>query len=467
MTVRTRFAPSPTGALHIGSARTALFNWLFTRHMKGEFLLRIEDTDRTRSSDENVKIILDSMEWLGLDYDGEPIFQFARAARHAEIAKELVAKGEAYYCYTTQEELQTMREEAEKEGKHFRYPGIWRDKPASQAPKGIPPVIRIKAPLEGESIVKDAVQGDVKVSNQELDDFVILRADGTPTYLLSVVVDDYDMDITHVIRGDDHLTNTFRQKIIFDSMGWDLPIYAHIPLIHGMDGKKMSKRHGATGVDDYKALGILPEAMCNYLMKLGWGHGDEEIIPQDLAIELFTLDGIGRAPAKFDLDKLRSINAHYIKETDNDALATAILPLIEKSMPVSDQSRIWILKGMEDMKDRAKDLNELAETAKLYVYQSPISYDEKAAGFITKDHIETLKRLKDGFETLTPFTMAAIEEKCKIIAERDQIGMKNVMMPLRAAVVGTTVTPHLAKMLEIFGAEEVCLRLNDAINKNS
>lgn len=462
MTVRTRFAPSPTGALHIGGARTALFNWLYAKSQKGQFLLRIEDTDRARSTDDNVDIILDSLKWLGITMDEEPVYQFSRAQRHAEIAKELVEKGKAYYCYTTPEELQQMREEAEKKGEHFKYPKTWRDKSPEEAPTGIDPVVRIKAPLEGESTVQDAVQGAVNVQNKELDDFIILRSDGTPTYLLSVVVDDHDMDIGHVIRGDDHLTNTFRQKIIFDAMGWQTPIFAHVPLIHGPDGKKMSKRHGATGVDDYKQMGILPEALCNYLLRLGWGHGDEEIIPLERAIELFDLDGIGRAPARFDLDKLKAFNAHYIKERPNDELAALVCPILGEKVMLPDCSKIWILKGMDDLKERAKDLNELADTAAIYATKRPVQYDEKAAELLSPEALDILKKLHQRLEHIEQFDTEHIDALCKRFSEENDIKMKDIMMPLRAAVTGTTKSPHLAKMMEIMGKDEILNRIADA-----
>lgn len=462
-TIRTRFAPSPTGSLHIGGARTALFNWLFAKHHKGEFLLRIEDTDRARSTDENTQIILDSMEWLGLDYNGEAISQFANATRHREIAEELVKKGKAYYCYCSAEELQAMRAEAEAKGTAFKYPHIWRDKAPTDAPEGVKPVIRLKLPLDGEIKVHDEVQGDVAINASELDDFIILRSDGSPTYLLSVVVDDHDMGITHVIRGDDHMTNTFKQKIIYEAMGWDTPAFAHIPLIHGPDGKKMSKRHGATGVSDYVAMGILPEAMRNYLLRLGWGHGDEEILNDERAIELFDLDGIGRSPSRFDIEKLRSFNAHYIKERDNESLMQLLLPILSEKTHVSDQARIWILKGMDDLKERAKDLHELAEAATIYTKASPITPDEKASEYVTGEHVETLKLLKEKLSGLDNFEKEDISAACKSVSETHDIKMKNVMMPLRAAVLGQLQSPDLAKVVEIIGKDEVIKRLDAAI----
>lgn len=324
----TRFAPSPTGYLHIGSARTALFNWLFARHYGGEFHLRIEDTDRERSTEEAVEAIFKSMEWLGLKYDGEVVFQFARAKRHQEVAHKLLEEGKAYYCYCSPKELEEMRAQAKSEGRPQGYNGYWRDRDPSTAPKDIKPVVRLKAPRKGKTIVDDHVQGRVEVDNGQLDDMILLRSDGTPTYMLSVVVDDHDMNITHVIRGDDHFTNTFRQKQLYDACGWGAPDFAHIPLIHGPDGTKLSKRHGALGAEHYKEMGFLAEAMRNYLLRLGWGHGNEEIIPTARAIEIFDLPGIGRAPSRFDITKLTSLNGHYMRDMDNENVLKALIPFL-------------------------------------------------------------------------------------------------------------------------------------------
>ncbi|MBC7135504.1 MAG: glutamate--tRNA ligase, partial [Oceanibaculum nanhaiense] len=341
MTVVTRFAPSPTGFLHIGGGRTALFNWLYARHTGGKFLLRIEDTDRARSTEDAVQAIFDGLKWLGLDWDDEAVMQFARAGRHAEVAHELLAQGKAYRCYASPEELTAMREQAKAEGRPVRYDGRWRDRPDSDAPAGVAPVIRLKAPQTGQTIIQDMVQGEVTVANEQLDDFVLLRGDGTPTYMLSVVVDDHDMGITHVIRGDDHLNNAFRQTQLYQAMGWDVPHFAHIPLIHGPDGAKLSKRHGALGVEAYRDMGFLPEAMRNYLLRLGWGHGDEEIIPTDKAIEWFDLDAVGRSASRFDMAKLENLNAHYLREADDTRLATLILPMLEEKLgrPVDDSGK--------------------------------------------------------------------------------------------------------------------------------
>src|SRR3954469_12923509 len=363
MTVVTRFAPSPTGFLHIGGARTALFNWLFARHHGGTFLLRIEDTDRARSTDAAVEAIVDGLKWVELDWDGDAVSQFQRRDRHAEVAHQMLETGHAYRCYASPEELEAMRAEQKAAGQPMRYDGRWRDRDPAEAPAGISPVIRLKAPQEGETVLADHVQGEVRVQNAQLDDMVLLRADGTPTYMLSVVVDDHDMNVTHVIRGDDHLTNNFRQVQIYRAMGWDLPEFAHIPLIHGADGAKLSKRHGALGVDAYRDMGYLPEALRNYLLRLGWGHGDDEIISTEQAIEWFDLDGIGRSPAQFDFAKLDSINAHYIREADDARLLALVAERLETQFgrPLSEVESGRLLKAMPGLKPRAKTIVELAE----------------------------------------------------------------------------------------------------------
>src|SRR5438874_6025940 len=374
MSVVVRFAPSPTGFLHIGGARTALFNWLFARHHGGMFLLRIEDTDRVRSTPEAVAAIIDGLDWLGLEWDGDVVHQFDRAPRHAEIARQLLAAGHAYNCYCTPAELEAMRHRARAEKRSVRYDGTWRDRDPSEAPTGVAPAIRLKEPQHGSTTIHDLVQGEVTVANTELDDLIILRADGTPTYNLSVVVDDYDMGITHVIRGDDHLNNAFRQKQIYDALGWAVPQFAHAPLIHGSDGAKLSKRHGALGVDAYRDLGYLPEALRNYLLRLGWSHGDEEIISTEQAIEWFDLSGIGRAPAQFDFAKLDSINAHYIREADDARLLGLVAERLETEFgrPHSQTERERLLKAMPGLKPPAKTIVELAETARLYVATRPV-----------------------------------------------------------------------------------------------
>ena len=377
--VVTRFAPSPTGFLHIGGARTALFNWLYAKHTGGKMLLRIEDTDRERSTEAAVKAIIDGLDWLGLTWDGEPISQFSRVDRHREVAEELVKNGKAYYCYATPEELTAMREKAKAEGKPPRYNGIWRDRDPAQAPKGVKPVIRIKAPREGVTVVHDRVQGDVHFPNKDLDDFIILRSDGTPTYMLAVVVDDHDMGVTHIIRGDDHLTNAARQTILFDAMGWNVPVMAHIPLIHGADGAKLSKRHGALGVDAYRAMGYLPVALRNYLVRLGWSHGDDEIMSTEDMISWFDIDDINKGAARFDFKKLEAINGQYMRMTDDKELlqsALAILPEIEGGKEIeqklNDVNRAEFLKAMPELKERAKTLVELIDNAGFIFADRPL-----------------------------------------------------------------------------------------------
>src|SRR5438270_1875338 len=390
MTVVVRFAPSPTGFLHIGGARTALFNWLYARHHGGIFRLRIEDTDRVRSTPEAVAAIIDGLSWLGLDWDGEIVHQFAGAARHAEIARALLAAGRAYHCYCTPEELEeleAMRARARAEKRSVRYDGTWRDRDPSEAPPGVAPAIRLKAPQHGSTTIHDLVQGEVTVANTELDDLIVLRADGTPTYNLSVVVDDFDMGITHVIRGDDHLNNAFRQKQIYDALGWAVPQFAHVPLIHGPDGAKLSKRHGALGVDSYRELGYLPEALRNYLLRLGWSHGDDEIISTEQAIEWFDIDAVGRAPARFDFAKLDNLNGHYIRAAEDERLVALIAPRLEKLVgkPLTDVDLGRLREAMPELKLRPKTLAELAANARFLVAPRPIRLDDKAARLLTPD----------------------------------------------------------------------------------
>src|SRR5713101_2711288 len=379
MSFVVRFAPSPTGFLHIGGARTALFNWLFARHHGGKFLLRIEDTDHARSTPEAVAAIVEGLDWLGLSWDGEIVYQSARAARHAEVARQLLAAGRAYRCYCTPTELDAMRERARAEKRSVRYDGTWRDRDPSEAPPGVPPVIRLKAPQQGSTTIRDHVQGEVTVANTELDDLIILRADGTPTYNFSVVVDDHDMGITHVIRGDDHLNNAFRQKQIYDALGWEVPEFAHLPLIHGPDGAKLSKRHGALGVEAYRDLGYLPEGLRNYLLRLGWSHGDDEIIATEQAIEWFDIDAVGRAPARFDFAKLDNLNGHYIRVAEGGRLVTLVAEKLEKAFgrTLSETERTRLLQAMPELKLRPKTLVELAANARFLVTPRPIGPDEK------------------------------------------------------------------------------------------
>lgn len=463
MTVRVRFAPSPTGFLHIGSARTALFNYLFAKHNNGKYLLRIEDTDRERSTPEAVEAIFKSLEWLGIKADEEPIFQFSRFQRHAEVANELLKADKAYYCYCSPEELQTMREDAAANGKPPRYNGMWRDRSPSDAPSGVKPVIRFKSPQEGALTISDCVQGEVTVKNDQLDDMVLLRADGTPTYMLSVVVDDHDMGITHIIRGDDHLTNAFRQYHIYEAMGWDIPKFAHIPLIHGSDGAKLSKRHGATSADVYKDLGYLPEAMKNYLLRLGWGHGDDEIISETQAIEWFTLEGIGRSPARFDMVKLNNLNGHYIRQCDNQRLLDLSLPIIEEilQVPLSDHAKDCILKGMNGLKERAKTLVELADSALIYV--RTFELDEKAKGLLTSENLSLLEDLLAQLVTLE-FNESELETCLRNFADQKQTKLGQVAAPLRVAITGKTVSPSLFEVMTILGKQESLSRIEKILS---
>ncbi len=461
MTVVTRFPPSPTGFMHIGNARTALFNWLYARANDGKFVVRIEDTDRKRHSPEAVTAIMDSLKWLGLDYDGEVVSQFSRQDRHAQIAKEMIDKGQAYYCYCSPEELEEMRENARKEGKKTFYNRKWRNAEAADAPKDIKPVVRIKAPIKGTTTINDKVQGEVSVANDQLDDFIILRSDGSPTYMLSVVVDDHDMGITHILRGDDHLNNTFRQKIIFDALGWQVPIYAHLPLIHGADGGKFSKRHGAQGVHEFKEMGYLPDALVNYLLRLGWSHGDDEIIPRDKAIKWFNLDNIGKAPAKFDFKKLDNLNAHYINQTSANDLIDMSLDFYKErhNIEIDDTARERITQNIDELKSRAKTLLQFVDDSAFYAKSVPLSFDEKAQNTINSAK-EILSELLAKLETLEDFTSENVQEVCKAVANDKMNGkLGKVAMPLRASLTGTTVSPSIFHVAEILGSAETCARI--------
>lgn len=463
MSVVTRFAPSPTGFLHIGGARTALFNWLYARRHGGRFLLRIEDTDRARSTPEAIAAIHDALTWLDLTWDGEAVSQFARAERHAEVAQMLLDRGLAYWCYATPEELSEMRERQRQAGEPVRYDGRWRDRDPAEAPAGVPPALRFRAPREGETEIEDRVQGTVRVANKELDDMVLLRADGSPTYMFAVVVDDHDMGITHVIRGDDHLTNAFRQTQLFRALDWAEPIFAHIPLIHGPDGAKLSKRHGALGAEAYRDMGFLPEAMRNYLLRLGWGHGDDEIISTEQAISWFDLDGIGRSPARFDVQKLTHLNAHYIRESEEARLFDGCRPFLEKiagqALDASAAQRVRT--GMPGLKPRAKTLLELAETALVYVRTRPLEYDEKAQRLIS-ENAETLSAMKPFLAAQDDWTADRLESAVRMQAESLGVKLGKLAQPLRAAIVGVAVSPPLFEVMEIWGREECLARLNDA-----
>jgi len=466
--VITRFAPSPTGYLHIGGARTALFNWLYAKRFGGKMLLRIEDTDRERSTDAAIKAIIDGLTWLGVDWDDDVVFQFSRASRHREVAEMLLAKGKAYHCYASQEELADMRETARAEGKPMRYDGRWRDRAASEAPAGVKPVIRLKAPLEGETVVEDRVQGRVSWQNKDLDDLVLLRSDGTPTYMLAVVVDDHDMGVTHVIRGDDHLTNAARQTQIYQACGWDVPSMSHIPLIHGPDGAKLSKRHGALGVEAYQAMGYLPAALRNYLVRLGWSHGDQEFFSTDEMIALFDLDAIGRSPARFDFAKLEHINGHYMRSSDDETLVKAIedvLPIVgaEKGLPtaLSPELRAKFLAAMPGLKERAKTLVELVDGA-YYLYATrPLQLEQKAASLLDEAGRGRIAGVMPRLQALSEWTAASTEGAVREEAEAAGVKLGQVAQPLRAALTGRSTSPGLFDVMAVLGRQETLARLAD------
>jgi glutamyl-tRNA synthetase len=463
MTVRTRFAPSPTGLLHIGSARTALFNYLFARHHGGAFLLRIEDTDRERSTDAATQVILEGLDWLGLTRDEQTVFQSTRAARHAEVAHELLAQEKAYYCYCTAEELRQMREQALAEGRSPRYDGRWRDRDPREAPPGVKPSIRLKAPQQGDTVVEDLVQGTVRVANAEMDDLIILRSDGTPTYLHAVVVDDHDMAITHVIRGDDHLTNTFRQVQIYQAMIWAQPAFAHIPLIHGADGAKLSKRHGAVSVLEFREQGFLPEALCNYLLRLGWSHGDLEVVDRDEAIRLFDIHDVNRGASRMDYAKLTHLNGIYIRKADDDRLTHEVLHRLAHRPDLSLGSiaagRIRAL--MPHLKERAKTLVELADSAAFLARVVPLPMEPKAAGQLTAEARLLLRNVGQALAA-TDFSTPALDAALREFAERSGRKLGQVAQPLRAALTGSTVSPGIDATLAALGREEALARIEAA-----
>ena len=468
MTVVVRFAPSPTGFLHIGGARTALFNWLFARHHGGKCLLRIEDTDRVRSTPEAVAAIIDGLRWLGLEWDGDVVHQFERAPRHAEIARQLLGTGRAYYCYCTPAELEAMRERARAEKRSVRYDGTWRDRDPSEAPAGVAPAIRLKAPQHGSTTICDHVQGEVTVANSELDDLIILRADGTPTYNLSVVVDDHDMGITHVIRGDDHLNNAFRQKQIYDALGWTVPEFAHVPLIHGPDGAKLSKRHGALGVDAYRDLGYLPEALRNYLLRLGWSHGDDEIISTEQAIGWFDIDAVGRAPARFDFAKLDSLNGHYIRAAEDDRLVALITARLEEMIgqPLGEIKVARVREAMPELKLRPKTLAELAANARFLVAPRPIRPDDKAARLMTRDARRSLAELLARLGS-ADWQPEVLEKEVRSFAEQKGSKLGAVAQPLRVALTGSSASPGIFDVMKVLGREESLGRIADAAGSGS
>jgi glutamyl-tRNA synthetase len=461
MKIITRFAPSPTGFLHIGSLRTALFNWLFAKNNNGLFKLRIEDTDLKRSTNEAKEAILIGLQWLGLNWDEDEVYQSKRIDRHREVGNKLLELGLAYKCYCSPEELAEMRELARKEKRAPKYNGMWRDKNENDAPKDISPVIRIKCPQSGTTTINDIVQGKISIKNKELDDFIILRSDGSPTYMLSVVVDDHDMEVTHVIRGDDHFTNTFRQKHIYDALNWDIPIYAHIPLIHGMDGGKLSKRHGALGIEAYDNMGYLQEAILNYLLRLGWSHGDKEIISRTEAIELFNLDSIGKSSAKFDLERLMSLNAHYIENKNNDELATLVSKFYKnnKNIDINNDDLLLIKDGMNGLKSRARTINELAEMCSFYIEKAPISLDKKSKKILNDDNISMLKLYHKQLSKLEIWNKKDIELDIKKYCENSGINLGKLAQPLRAAITGKSVSPGLYELMEVLGRNETLARI--------
>lgn len=466
--VVTRFAPSPTGFLHIGGARTALFNWLYARRHGGRMMLRIEDTDRERSTQAAIDAIIDGMKWLGLDWDGDVVYQFARAGRHAEVAHELLAKGMAYRCYATPQELEEMREKARAEKRPPRYDGRWRDRDPSEAPAGAPYVVRIKAPESGETAIEDAVQGRVVFPNKDLDDFILLRSDGTPTYMLAVVVDDHDMGVTQIIRGDDHLTNAARQTHIYEAMGWQAPAFAHIPLIHGPDGAKLSKRHGALGVDAYRAMGYLPQALRNYLVRLGWSHGDKEFFSLPEMIEAFDLSQVHRSPARFDFAKLENMNGHYLRDTPDDELFGILidtLPYLEGGKALlamlDDKKRAQLRAALPGLKARAKTLNELVDGAGFLFARRPLPMDEKASKLLSAAAKARLAALGPKLAALPEWTAAATEAVVRDLSVELGVKLGDLAQPLRAALTGRSTSPGIFDVLEILGREESLARLAD------
>ncbi len=461
----TRFPPSPTGYLHIGGARTALFNWLFARANGGKMLLRIEDTDRERSSEDAVQKIYEGLQWLGLDWDGDPVSQFSRMDRHREVAELLLAEGKAYRCYASKEELTEMREAARSEGRTANYDGRWRDRDPSEAPAGVDPVIRIKTPQDGETVIDDKVQGNVSWKNHDMDDFIIMRSDGTPTYMLAVVVDDHDMGVTHIIRGDDHLTNAARQALLYNTLGWPLPVMAHIPLIHGSDGAKLSKRHGALGVGAYRDMGFLPEAMRNYLVRLGWSHGDDEIMSDEQMISWFSLKGIGKSAARFDFAKLENLNGHYIRHADDGRLVEALIEALpgidpERSEALNGNEKSLLLAAMPGLKERAKTLIDIWQGAAFLFASRPLKIEDKARGIIDKSG-NLLSEISDALSEIDDWTVESIESVIRAYAESHELGLGKIAQPLRAVLTGTNISPGIFDVLAVLGREETLARIAD------
>lgn len=464
MKVITRFAPSPTGYLHIGGARTALFNYLFARHYKGKFLLRIEDTDFERSTEQATNAIFDGLKWLSLNWDGEVIFQSKRQIRHQEVAHELIGNGKAYYCFTPQAEIDQLREEAIAKKEHFIFQSKWRDADPLTYPEEINPVVRLKAPRNGQTIIHDHLQGDVVVENDHLDDMVLLRSDGTPTYMLAVVVDDHDMNITHIIRGDDHLSNAARQILIYQALEWEVPTMVHIPLIHGADGAKLSKRHGALGVDAYKEMGYLPEAMCNYLLRLGWSHGDDEIIGREQAIEWFDLRGLGKSPARLDFAKMKFLNAHYLRDMDNEIMAKIIIETLEQKYILTPISKDYIKQGIEAIKPRVELLTEAVNLAKIYIVNHPLEITSEAKEIIKNVDKELISEVIDALMTLKVKDKNFIQNLFKEIALNNNIKIGELMAPVRALITGMTASPSVFEVISIIGKDYAVERLKEAFN---
>ena len=462
MSVVTRFAPSPTGYLHIGGARTALFNWLYARANGGKFLLRIEDTDRARSTPEATEAIFKGLDWLGLDHDGEAISQFERAERHAAVAYEMLAAGKAYKCFSTPEEITAFREAAKAEGKSTLFRSPWRDVADADHPDA-PFVIRVKAPREGLTVIKDAVQGDVTIRNDQLDDMIVLRSDGTPVYMLAVVVDDHDMGVTHVIRGDDHLNNAARQMLVYTAMGWDVPTWAHIPLIHGEDGKKLSKRHGALGVEEWAAQGYPAQAMRNYLARLGWGHGDDEFFTTEQAIEWFDLSGIKKAPARFDTKKLANLSGQHIAAMDDGEILSGLQTFLSFSgqNPLSEENLLNLGRAMYCLKDRAKTYAELLDKAFFVLTQRPITPDEKTGKQLDSVSRGILAELTPHLQSAS-WDREALEGQVQALAEAHDTKLGKLAGPLRAALSGRSVSPSVFDMMLVLGRDETVQRLQDA-----
>jgi glutamyl-tRNA synthetase len=461
MTIVTRFAPSPTGYLHIGGARTALFNYLFAKANKGKFLLRIEDTDKERSTEPAINAIVTGLKWLNIDWDEQVVFQSKQIERHKQAALSLVEQEKAYYCFTPQSEIDEARKKAIDNKQHFIFKSNWRDVDSKDFPSDIKPVIRLKAPRLGDTIIDDKLQGKVVVANDHLDDMVLLRSDGTPTYMLAVVIDDHDMGITHIIRGDDHLTNAARQILIYQAFGWQVPVMVHIPLIHGSDGAKLSKRHGALGVEAYKEMGYLPDALCNYLLRLGWAHGDDEIISRDKAIEWFNLEGLGKAPSKLDFAKMKNLNAHYLRKLDNKDLSNLVVEYLRKeNIIVNKESESCIIQGMDGLKMRAELISDLATLAKIYLLNQEVKDNSEAAAIITNHNKNSILEVIDRLTKLELWNKELVEATLKNVAVENNMKVGELMMPLRALITGMTATPSVYEIIAVLGRDEVLKRLN-------